>query len=78
MSDLQTHHRTFSEIHSYVFFVAWNVFTIVSIATARYNKHNYETNMLLHAAVGSLILVVSVIWGLMHLKMLAQLMDPTS
>jgi hypothetical protein len=49
--------------HGYVYFFAWNVFVMVQIATARYMRDKWETNMVLHTAFGMLISFSTMFWG---------------
>lgn len=49
--------------HGWAFFFAWNIFVLVQIATARYMRHKWETNMILHTACGMLITTVTMFWG---------------
>jgi ABC-type phosphate transport system permease subunit len=50
-------------VHGYIYFFAWNIFVLVSIATARYMRDKWETNMVLHTAVGMFISVSTIFWG---------------
>jgi hypothetical protein len=54
---------SFFFVHGWIFFVAWIVFGVFQIATARYMKHKWETNMVLHAASGTLITFATAFWG---------------
>lgn len=49
--------------HGYVFFFCWIIFALVQIATARYMRDKWETNMVLHTAFGSLISFATMFWG---------------
>jgi len=55
--------------HGYVFFFAWIIFALVQIFSARYYKHKWETNMVVHAASGSLITFATMFWGFWAIKM---------
>jgi hypothetical protein len=54
---------SFFYAHGWAFFFAWNVFVLVQIATARYMRHKWETNMILHTASGMLITMITMFWG---------------
>jgi amino acid permease len=49
--------------HGYVYFFCWNIFVLVQIATARYMRNKWETNMVLHTAFGMLIAFSTIFWG---------------
>jgi|LauGreDrversion4_2_1035121.scaffolds.fasta_scaffold166553_2 hypothetical protein len=49
--------------HGYIYFFCWNIFVLVQIATARYMRDKWETNMVLHTAFGSLISFATMFWG---------------
>lgn len=49
--------------HGWVYFIIWNIFGIMQIATARYMRDKWTTNMVLHTAFGSLISFASIFWG---------------
>ena len=49
--------------HGYIFFFCWNIFSLFQIATARYMRNKWETNMILHTAFGSLISFSTMFWG---------------
>jgi len=49
--------------HGYVFFFMWNIFALFSIASARYMRDKWTTNMVLHTAFGSLITFGTMFWG---------------
>ena len=49
--------------HGWAFCFAWCIFSILQIASARYMRHKWETNMVLHTATGMLITVTTCFWG---------------
>lgn len=49
--------------HGYIYFFCWNIFALVQIATARYMRDKWQTNMLLHTAFGCLISFATMFWG---------------
>ncbi len=49
--------------HGFVFFFLWTILGLFQIASARYMKHRWETNMVLHGACGSLIFGATMFWG---------------
>ena len=49
--------------HGYIYFFCWNIFALVQIATARYMRDKWQTNMLLHTAFGTLISFATMFWG---------------
>ena len=49
--------------HGIVFFFLWILLGLFQIASARYMKHRWETNMVLHGACGSLIFGSTMFWG---------------
>jgi hypothetical protein len=55
-------------VHGYVFFFAWIIFSLFQIFSARYFKHKWETNMVFHAASGSLITFATMFWGFWAIK----------
>jgi hypothetical protein len=60
---------SFFFVHGFVFFFAWIFFAFIQIASARYFKHKWETNMVVHAASGSLITFATMFWGFWALKL---------
>jgi hypothetical protein len=56
-------------VHGFVFFFVWIFFAFIQIASARYFKHKWETNMVVHAASGSLITFATMFWGFWALKL---------
>ena len=60
---------SFFFVHGFVFFFAWIFFAFIQIASARYYKHKWETNMVVHAASGTLITFATMFWGFWALKM---------
>ena len=59
---------SFFFVHGFVFFFAWIFFAFIQIASARYFKHKWETNMVVHAASGSLITFATLFWGFWAVK----------
>jgi hypothetical protein len=49
--------------HGWVYLIAWNLFGLVQIATARYMRDKWQTNMVLHTAFGMLITFITMFWG---------------
>lgn len=54
---------SFNFAHGWALFFAWNIFAILQIVTARYMRHKWETNMVLHTASGTLITFATLFWG---------------
>lgn len=54
--------------HGYIYFFCWNIFALVQIATARYMRDKWQTNMLLHTAFGTLISFATMYWGFWAIK----------
>ena len=59
---------SFYFVHGFVFWFAWIIFAFVQIASARYYKHKWETNMVVHAASGTLITFATMFWGFWAIK----------
>jgi hypothetical protein len=49
--------------HGYIYLFAWNFLALISIATARYMRDKWTTNMVLHTAFGMLITFATMFWG---------------
>lgn len=54
--------------HGYIYFFCWNLFVMVQIASARYMRDKWETNMVLHTAFGMLISFSTMFWGFWAIK----------
>ena len=68
-TNIQSHGVAFYFVHGFVFFFAWILFALVQIFSARYFKHKWETNMVVHAASGSLITFATMFWGFWAIKL---------
>ena len=55
--------------HGFVFFFAWIFFALIQIFSARYYKHKWETNMVVHTASGCLITFATMFWGFWAVKL---------
>jgi len=49
--------------HGWVYFICWNLFGLVQIASARYMRDKWQTNMVIHTAFGTLISFATMYWG---------------
>jgi len=49
--------------HGWVYFICWNIFGLVQIASARYMRDKWQTNMVIHTAFGTLITFATMFWG---------------
>ena len=68
-TNVQSHGLPFFFAHGFVFFFVWIIFALVQIFSARYYKHKWETNMVVHAASGSLITFATMFWGFWAIKL---------
>lgn len=60
---------SFNFVHGWALFVAWNIFGLLQIITARYMKDKWQTNMVLHTASGTMITLNSMFFGFWKIMM---------
>ena len=55
---------SFFLIHGFVMWAAWTFFGLFQITLARYMKHRWQLNKMLHAISGTIVLSATLVYGI--------------